>query len=247
MLPSVVVVCDVTDLETLVREWRRSCRRRPRPSWCPARERRGTAARRAAPSTGTGGDIVSLLGDIIHPCTPCADSIVRPRHRREAGDGVETESGSSQPVKDERQVRIENILPPYKIFNVVPVQTVLNNSGQFGFQVSTTAAGGAVVTAAGEQQTPAETVIQNINNLSLAGEDSLGNRKNMSGHQKYFHPQDAAWRTSRPASARRPSPRARLTARARRSRSCRRRCSSTRSSWPSSSSCSSSTNSCSSR
>ena len=43
--------------------------------------------------------------------------------------------------------------------------------------MSTTAAGGAVVTAAGEQQTPAETVIQNINNLSLAGEDSLGNSK----------------------------------------------------------------------
>ena len=48
--------------------------------------------------------------------------------------------------------------------------------------MSTTAAGGAVVTAAGEQQTPAETVIQNINNLSLAGEYSLGNRKNMYGY-----------------------------------------------------------------
>ena len=105
-LPS--VVSSVTNLATLVREWRRSCRRRPRPSWCPARERRGTAARRAAPSTGTGGDIVSV-GDIIHPCTAFVDSIVRPRHRREAGDGVETESGSSQPVKDERQVRVKNI------------------------------------------------------------------------------------------------------------------------------------------
>ena len=204
--------------------------------------RRRDEQRRAQGQVG----ILSVLGDIIHPCTPCADSIVRPRHRREAGDGVETESGSSQPVKDERQVRVENILIPLQIFNVVPVQTVLNNSGQFGFQVSTTAAGGAVVTAAGEQQTPAETVIQNINNLSLAGECSLGNSNN--GYfQTYFHPQDAAWRTSRPASVRRRSPRARLTARARRSRSCRRRCSSTRSSWPSSSSCSSSTNSCSSR
>ena len=52
---------------------------------------------------------MSVLGDIIHPCTAFVDSIVRPRHRREAGDGVETESGSSQPVKDERQVRVKNI------------------------------------------------------------------------------------------------------------------------------------------
>ena len=50
-----------------------------------------------------------FVGDIIHPCTACVDSILPPRHRREAGDGVETESGSSQPVKDERQVRVENI------------------------------------------------------------------------------------------------------------------------------------------
>ena len=45
-----------------------------------------------------------------------------------------------------------------------------------------------MVTAAGEQQTPAETVIQNINNLSLAGECSLGNSEKYEWLSKIFSP-----------------------------------------------------------
>ena len=106
-LPSVVIVCDLP-LIYLSESGEGAAGEGRGPAG--AQQERGGGWRRDEQRRAQGQvGILSVLGDIIHPCTTCVDSIVRPRHRREAGDGVETESGSSQPVKDERQVSVENI------------------------------------------------------------------------------------------------------------------------------------------